>query len=205
MLDGDYVGITQPEPGRPGREESKVMMDQLMAHLKLADVFPLVYYGPLHASSPYAEAWEILATCPDEGVDEEKLLQIFLTQTGSIVSVHDLSLAIPDDCVKTRDATAIEKERTIETVAAFAAYSICGEQQSLLPPILLTDSLYQSQGIDEPIAYLWVEYDLRDSVFSDEEDDSAYGDMLCVGIDSQRVYDWQSFVPQSIAISTVAE
>ena len=71
--------------------------------------------------------------------------------------------------------------------------------------LLRTSINRQSQGIDEPIAYLWVEYDLRDSVFSDEEDDSAYGDMLCVGIDSQRVYDWQSFVPQSIAISTVAE
>ena len=206
MLADDYVGITQPELGRPGREESIIMMDQLMAELKLADVFPLVYYGPLHAASPYTEAWEILAMQLSQEADGESLLQILLTQTGSIVSVHGLSLEMPNDCVKTRDATENEKEHTIETVATLAAaYSICRDQGGLLQPILLADCLYQSRGIDEPFACLWVEYDPHNFIFSDKEDDSAYGDVVYVGINSQRVYYWQSFVSKSIALSTITE
>lgn len=214
VLAGNYVGITQPESGRPGRMESTAMMEQLMAELKLFSIFPLVFYGPLHATSSYSEAWEILAMQPAELTDREVLLQLLLTQDGTVVSVNALALEGAYEFEKTERGSLEEKRAVLERATALTnTYSICRGRGGLLRPMMLSEFFYQGHNLDESLAFLWVGYGSSDVnpsqeetyVSENDEDDSNFGDALLLGVSSQRVYYWKSFVSKQLALSAITE
>lgn len=151
---------------------------------------------------------------PAELTDREVLLQLLLTQDGTVVSVNALALEGAYEFEKTECGSLEEKMAVLERATALTnTYSICRGRGGLLQPMMLSEFFYQGHNLDESLAFLWVGYGSSDVnpsqeetyVSENDEDDSNFGDALLLGVSSQRVYYWKSFVSKQLALSAITE
>ncbi|MBQ3279036.1 MAG: hypothetical protein IJG94_07710 [Clostridia bacterium] len=205
ILSDDYIGITIPASGRDEQEKALNGMTQFLKELELFDIFPLVYLGPLHAASNNSEAWEILGAQEIEDADRDAIMQILLTQDERVISVDALAIVGEISSFEKKGKLSQEEiEKIVDKSMRLARdYSVCSNIDRIPHPIMFDECVYQSTSFSEPLAFVWMEYASREQKITNIEDESHYGDLILVGVDSQRVYYWKSFLSKDMVHSAI--
>ena len=154
---------------------------------KIADDYPYRFYGPLHQTGLLTEGWNILAKMDFE---TEGLLRMWLTAEGRLLTLNSGIHGIFMDGWKksVRETTETEKTSINQIVEGFSANHSAA--RSYLAPLEGLDIICECSDIDEQFVHVWAQSGEEKA----GEHLEKYGDEYVVGIMSNKIYYFRSYV-----------
>lgn len=201
VVNGKYIGITEAEEGRLSRGSIVQITEEIMRAANLSESYHYVFHGPLHASSPFSEGWNIFGAPITQG-DIEDLLYILLTETGCVLKIDSLLF---EDFEKAQKLSANDQIKMEELAMSFTK-KYAPYHGNKNQPMMLSEYSFEQEMLDEPVAAVWVVYDSNGYPQSQNslDNDDRYGDFFLIGTSTGRIHYYRAFVSATFANTAIS-